>query len=106
MDKAEFDSRIMAPIADKPQLVGLAQFHLANLHSAIAGLANMGHRVSLDFAPPPPTVEWPKMIYRGSGVGPEDTMLVSGQQQEDDALADGWRLTPNIQAEPPVNGQV
>lgn len=94
MDKEEFDRKILAPISDKPQLVGLAQFHLSNLHAAIAGLGDMGHKVALDFAPAPPPLEWPKMLYRGAGRAPDEITQVETTEAQKTALASGWRLTP------------
>lgn len=100
MDKEAFDKVILNPIADQPQRVGLAQMHLANLHTAVAGLAEMGHRVALSFAAAPTPVEWPKMLYRSSGIGPGNTMEVHSRQHQDNMVAEGWRTHPTAEGEP------
>ena len=94
MDREEFDAKVVNPVADKPQLVGLANFHLGNLWAAVAGLGDLGHRVAVDFAAAPAPLEWPKMLYMGAGTAPGETTLVETTADEKAALAAGWRKTP------------
>lgn len=100
MDKADFDKAVLDPIADKPQLHGLAVAYLAELHAACDGLMGLGHRVALGFASAPAPQEWPKMLYTGAGVGPGETMMVSTTEEQAKALAEGWRTTPRPEAPP------
>jgi hypothetical protein len=86
MDFNEFRQKVVFPVADRPQLVGLANFHLDNMHAAIAGLQNMGHRVEVGFAEAPAPLQFPKMLYHPDGT----TLEVVNSAAEIAAKADGW----------------
>lgn len=100
IDWDEFVKDVKAPFGDHPQSVGLADFHLANLKAAMEGLLVLGHRVGVGFVPAPAPIEWPKMMYRSSGIGPGNTMEVSSHDAQRAALHEGWRLHPTAEGEP------
>ena len=91
MDPTDFDNKVLSPLGDKPQLEGLAKYHLANLHAAIKGLHDMGYRVALDFAPEPPPLEFPKMLY--SDDMPYE-IVVENSDEASKAMENGYRATP------------
>ncbi len=89
----------------EPQRAMLADHAMLEVEVALERLAALGHRFWLSSAPMAAGSEFPKMIYRDTSSGVEEK-VVENQAEQDEALHDGWRLTPSsleeqVEPEPP-----
>lgn len=78
-----------------PQKAATVDLMLREIEERLAELAKHGHMFVLVKEPVPEPDRFPQMIYF---TGPNGTLhqTVHSKVELDDALADGWRTTPNV----------
>jgi hypothetical protein len=93
---SDLREKIIDPVADKPQLVGLANYHLDNLKAALDGLDNLGYKIEVVFSSGSAPLQYPKMLYRDIG----ENYTVENSTEEMQALKDGWRQSISVVIDP------
>lgn len=89
---SDLREKILDPISDKPQLVGLATYHLENLKAAMDGLDNLGYKIEMVFSSGSAPLQYPKMLYRDIG----ENYTVENSTEEMEALRAGWRQSISV----------
>lgn len=83
--------------AEHPQRAQLADLAMQEIEAGLAKLHSLGHHFVLVAGSPPPTDEFPKMLYSDDPSSGLAQYIAHDQQEEDELVEQGWRTTQQEQ---------
>lgn len=101
---AELRTLIEGIHSNSPQRLQLAKTYLDTLAQTLKGLETMGQRIAFTLLPPPPPIEYPKMVQRPMVNSKGKTILeykvVNNSMEEELWGFQGFQCPPKPEPEP------